>query len=509
MQSYTEGMKLVTVAEMKAIEAAADKAGLSYTSMMAQAGKSLAAHIAAHSHKGKCILGIVGMGNNGGDALVALADLARKGYKASAYLVGRQTDTYVSRAKRAGVSVIASEGSLEKQLGKADVVVDGLLGTGVRLPLWPAVANTLQIVQRAMENRRQRPFAVAVDCPSGIDCDSGEVAPETLKADLTVTMAAVKRGMLSLPAYEYLGQLMVGDIGLPDDLAEWQAISRFVIDERMAQDALPPRPPSAHKGTFGTAMIVAGSRRYPGAALLAGEAAYRSGAGLVTIATVESMQPSLAGHLPEATWLPLAESEGWLAREAAAQLTTNLKRVTAMLVGPGLGQEQSTAGFIESLISSGLDVPCVFDADALKLLSGISGWHTRLPRESLLTPHPGEMAILTGLSNEDLQKDRIAFAEKYARLWGHVVVLKGAFTVVAAPDGRTALTPLATAALARAGTGDVLAGVITGLRAQGVPAFEAACSGVWLHGMAGLRAAERRGLAAVAGDLIAELGHVT
>jgi NAD(P)H-hydrate epimerase len=501
-------MKLVTVAQMRAIEVAADATGHSYAAMMAAAGKSLADHIAGHSRKGGRIVGLVGSGNNGGDTLVALAHLARRGYKASAFIVpSRKRDAYLTRAKTAGVAIVSSQSSLTKQIAKADVIVDGLLGTGIRLPLRDDAAELLEAVGKALGKRDEKPLVVAVDCPSGMDCDTGQVAPQALRADLTVTMAAAKQGMLTLDAHEYICKLVAADIGLPSDLPEWKSIRRFVIDEEMAMAALRPRPPSAHKGTFGTALVVAGSRRYPGAALLAGEAAYRSGAGLVTIATVESMQPSLAGHLREATWMPLAERDGWIASEAAKQVAENLGRATAVLIGPGLGQEETTGDFLSALLVD-LKLPCVFDADALKLLTRIPDWHKLAPADSVLTPHPGEMAILTGLTNKEVQADRIAIAEKFAKQWGHIVVLKGAFTVVAAPDGHTAVTPLATAALARAGTGDVLAGIITGLRAQGVPAFEAACSGVYLHGMAGLRAAERRGLGSVlAGDLLAQLGN--
>jgi NAD(P)H-hydrate epimerase len=316
----------------------------------------------------------------------------------------------------------------------------------------------------------------------------------------------VKVGLLTLPAFEYVGELVVGDIGLSEDLTEWKRVQRFVIDEAKARAALPERPLNAHKGTFGTAMIVAGSRRFPGAALLAGEAAFRSGAGLVTIATVESTQPSLAGHLREATWLPLAEDGGWIAESAAETIGAQLERVTAMLVGPGLGTQEGTHDFVQALLKINLP-PLVVDADGLKLLSQIPNWHQLLPKESVLTPHPGEMGILTDLDVKSIQANRLAIAEKYAKEWGHVVVLKGAFTIVAAPSGVSASLPLATPALARAGTGDVLAGIVTGLVAQGVQAYEAACAAVWLHGDAALRAAERRGGTAgvLAGDLIKEL----
>ncbi len=499
--------KLVSVSEMVAVEKAADAAGLSYAQMMEKAGRSLATAILAHSHKPESVGGLVGPGNNGGDTLVALRILAKEKWKATAVVVGKRTkkDKLLAQAEKAGVSVVSAK-SVKKVLAKSSVVLDGLLGTGIRLPVREPYAAILAQVKDLLAQRTGPAWVVAVDCPSGMYCESGELAPETLKADLTVTMAAVKRGMLTLPAFEYLGTLQVGDIGLPENLAEWAAVQRLVIDEGLARAALPDRPLDAHKGTFGTALIVAGSQRFPGAALLAGEAAYRSGAGLVTIAAPESMQPGLAGHLREATWLPLLEEGGWIAESAAAQVSENLERITAMLLGPGFGQSATTGLFLDKLLATKLP-PLVVDADGLKLLAKLPDWQKRLPAETVLTPHPGEMAILTGLSMEKIQAGRIEIAELYAKNWNHIVVLKGAFTIVASPDGRSAVLPLATPALARAGTGDVLAGLITGLRAQGAAAFEAACAAVWLHGQAGLRAAERLGGTAgvLAGDLISEL----
>lgn len=493
---------------MRGIEKAADASGLTYTRMMENAGKSLAHVIISHSHKRQnTILGLIGPGNNGGDTLVALAILANEGWKANAYIVGnRKSDKYLARAKKAGMNLVSGLASVSRKIGSVDVLLDGLLGTGIHLPLRAPFTNALANANEAISQRNHRPLVVAVDCPSGMDCDSGEVAPEALKADLTVTMAAIKSGMLRLPAFEYVGRLEVGKIGLSDDLPEWSAIKRSLIDEPAARAAFPARPLDAHKGTFGTVLIVAGSQRFPGAALLAGEAAYRCGTGLVIIATPETIQSSLAGHLREATWLPLPSQDGWISPAAAEVVRNHLDRVTGLLLGPGLGQGAGTQTFLESVLAGELP-PLVIDADALKLLTKLEDWPNRLPAGSVLTPHPGEMAILTGLSTEEIQASRIEIAERFAQLWGHVVVLKGAFTVVAAPDGRMAVLPLATPGLARAGTGDVLAGLIVGLRAQGVVAFDAASAGVWLHGQSGLRAAARAGGSAglLAGDLIQEL----
>ncbi|HEY4718793.1 MAG TPA: NAD(P)H-hydrate dehydratase [Anaerolineales bacterium] len=501
--------KLVSVSEMKAIEKASDAAGHSYAKMMSKAGESLASIIAAHSHSvGKSILGLIGPGNNGGDALVALRLLAKGGWKASALIVGKRAkeDKLLGQAQKAGVRILASRKALEMAVARSGVVLDGLLGTGIRLPLKEPYSAVLAQVEAVIASRPKPPLVVAVDCPSGMDCESGQLAPQTLKTDLTITMAAVKRGMLTLPAFEYLGRLEVGDIGLPQVLAEWAAIRRLAIDEDLARSALPSRPLDAHKGTFGTALIAAGSQRFPGAVLLAGESAYRSGTGLVTLAAPKGLQTALAAGLPEATWLPLPQEYGSISASAAELVSQNLDRATAMLLGPGFGQDAGPGKFLLQLLEAPLP-PLVVDADGLKLLAGIEDWQRRLPEGSVLTPHPGEMAILTGLTIEKIQARRIEYAEEYAQAWKQIVVLKGAFTVVAAPDGRTGVLPLVSPALARAGTGDVLAGLITGLRAQGVAGFDAACAAVWLHGQAGLRAAARLGGTAgvLAGDLISEI----
>lgn len=509
-------VKYVSVAEMIAIEKAADANGLTYDQMMANAGKSLAEAVDdAYSHlENKNVFGLAGKGNNGGDTLVALGQLIAFGWETHCYLVGERGDdpllqTYLGQG--GSVTILPDDPGYHKLVSlvkEAGVILDGVLGTGIRLPLKSPVADFLSQVEEALSVAAQPPYLVAVDCPSGIDCDSGEVADQSIAADLTVCMAAVKRGLLAFPAYDYLGKLEIGVIGQLDHLQPWQAIRRFVIDQEFAYRQIPIRPNDSHKGTFGTALIVAGSEKFSGAALLAGQAAFRGGAGWVTMAVPSFLHPALTGHFPEATWLPLPHQSGGISPEAAKVINTYLSKETALLLGPGFGMGSSIGKFLKSLLdSAGKLPPVVVDADGLKLLAKNKGWPTLLPPGSILTPHPGEMAILSGLTAEEIQQDRLGTAETYAKKWGHVVVLKGAFTVVAQPDGAAGILPLASAALARAGTGDVLAGLITGLLAQGMESFEAAAAGVWLHGQAGLRAAENAGSSAgvLAGDLLAEL----
>ncbi|HET6846827.1 MAG TPA: NAD(P)H-hydrate epimerase [Anaerolineales bacterium] len=536
-------MKLVTVDQMIAIEREADEAGLTYEKMMNNAGHGLANVL--QSLEGdvpaRSAAGLVGPGNNGGDALVALTELAAAGWTVSAYITRRQEDSLVSRLRKAGGQILEHAQDHEHlrlmdMLRSAAVILDGLLGTGAKLPVTGEIMDVMATTLAFLGSSAPAPYLVAVDCPSGIDCDTGEVSAQTLPADLTVTMAAVKQGLLRMPACEYVGDLHVVDIGLPADLSSLSSVDVDVADADLVGSLLPRRAADSHKGTFGTALVVAGSVNYTGAALLAAGGAYRAGAGLVTVAVPSPLHTAISGHIPEATWVLLPHELGVISRDAAAILATRLEQeCDAILIGPGLGLENTTAEFVQRVIQGGTASaagtstmgflggsgtrlansrrqlpPLIVDADGLRLLSRMPEWPRALPPFSVLTPHPGEMAALTGLTKEGIQQDRVGVATRYAREWGHVVVLKGAFTVIASPTGQAMVIPVATAALARAGTGDVLAGVITGLRAQGMSAYDAAVAGAWIHAQAGLHAAARLGndASVLAGDVLSSVADV-
>ena len=519
-------MKLVTVSQMQKIEKEADASGLTYNLMMENAGQGLAdivLDLFVDDVESEA-LGLVGSGNNGGDTLVALTALVEAGWKARAYLVRRKKDDLIKRFLEAGGEILSGDKAFEQlaeSIETADVLLDGVLGTGVKLPLKKDVAELLEEVNEILDALDEHPLVIAVDCPSGVDCDTGEVAEETIPADLTVTMAAVKQGLLKMPAFEYAGNLEVVDIGLSADLVSLKDVNTEVADEEFVAALLPERRLDSHKGTFGTALIAAGSVNYTGAVLLAGEAAYRSGAGLVTLAVPAPVHAALAGQILEATWVLLPQAMGVIASNASEVLMKNIERATALLIGPGFGTEATTKEFIENLLSgksvpkksaarigflheenekkeeaNSILPPMVVDADGLNLLAQIKDWHTKLPAATILTPHPGEMAALTGLSKDEIQEDRQEIARRFAKEWGHVVVLKGAFTSIASPDGRVTVIPVASSALAHAGTGDVLAGIIVSLRAQGLDAFDAAVAGAWIHAQAGLYAADNLGTTA-------------
>ncbi len=532
-------MLVVSVEQMHAIEKEADQRGVSYAEMMERAGRGVAEVILSEysDDDWRVVTALVGSGNNGGDALVALEALAQAGWQAQAFLVRPRgkDDDLVQRAVTAGVQVLQAgqEGNLRELqawLETSNVLLDGVLGTGVQLPLKNEMASVLKLVNES----ESIPHVIAIDCPSGVDCNTGAAADDAITAEITLCMQAVKQGLLRFPAFELVGELRVVDLGLPSDLVSSDEIDLFMVDGDLVAGFLPERPITAHKGTFGTLMIAAGSTYYTGAALLSARAAYRIGTGLVRLAVPASIHSALAGQIPEATWLLLPNEMGMISENAADLLIKNLERVSALVVGPGLGIEDTTAGFIEKMLNGDIAThpsasfgflsapvggkpdhkanlpPMVVDADGLRLMARMKNWPTLLPSGSILTPHPGEMSALTGLDVDQIQANRLEVARRFAGEWNSVVILKGALTVIAAPDGRAFIIPVATSALAKASSGDVLAGMVGGLLAQGRPALEAAIAGAWIHAQAGLEAAEHLGCTAsvCASDVIESIPPV-
>jgi len=531
--------KIVTVAEMVAAEKAADRGGHSYADMMDLAGAAVAERILqALPFGGRVpqVVILVGRGNNGGDGLVAARylKLALPQTQVSCYLLAVRNDEVFCAARDAGVVMAYLPNDpqfsiLRNLVGVADVLVDALFGTGVRLPLRQEPAMLLGAVRGALQRRRRAtprtdaptadpkavsvfmldnlleslplndppyPYMIAVDCPSGLDCDTGAIDDNTLAVDETVTFAAAKPGHFAFPGAEFCGRLHIAPIGIPPELLE--GVRLEVLDKPGVQAMLPKRRADSHKGSYGKALIVAGSPSFVGAAALAGGACARVGAGLVRLAIPQGIHTPLAAQLPEVVWTVLPDTLGAAAADA---LRGDLGGQDALLVGCGLGASAGSRALLEELLKIAPLPPLVIDADGLNVLAMLPDWAGRIPKKTILTPHPREFARLAGLdSAEQVQANRLGLAQEKAAAWGAVVVLKGAYTVIAAPDGSTYVSPFASAKLATAGTGDVLAGVITGLLAQGLPPFYAAAAGVWLHGWAGMFGTAAAGV--VAGDVL-------
>ena len=552
-------IKIYTVAEMVAAEKAADAAGHAYAQMMESAGRLVAEAVQQrHDVAERQVLVLVGPGNNGGDGLVAGRYLAEAGAVVAFYLLKPRDmadDENLARVEEMGLEVLLADYDqryrvLRHRLRVTDILIDALLGTGVTRPIEGQLAALLEQVGAAVAEKRRaaapgrppllsvatpptapddtpawdddgprRPIVVAVDCPSGLNCDSGALDPLAVAADLTVTFAGPKRGHFRFPGAAACGELVVADIDIDAQLPAIRGVALELATADLARSLLPPRPPDGHKGTFGTALIAAGSIRYWGAPALAARGAFRGGAGLVTLAVPQRLRPALAGQFPEATYPAITDTDT-LGVATANLLLGSLASYGALLIGPGLGEAASfMTALLDGLRSTaegGLladDVPApplVVDADGLNLLAQMPDWPTRLPPNTILTPHPGEMARLVGRPLAAVRdEERVELARESAAAWGHVVLLKGAYTVIAAPGGQATLLPFANPLLAVAGSGDVLSGIIVSLLAQGVKPYEAAVLGGYLHGAAGQLAADYWGNAGLLASELADwVSHV-
>jgi hydroxyethylthiazole kinase-like uncharacterized protein yjeF len=504
---------------MHQLEEACAQIGLTTDVLMENAGKAVAEEVKRilGNIDQRHILFLIGPGNNGGDGLVAAHHLHNWGARVTIYLLGQRPadDPKLKQVQERGISCVDAaqdEGlnELDGFLASADAVIDAVFGTGIPRLFGGVVLTVFNRVNRA---RKERPRwrVIAVDLPSGLNADSGAIDPVTLYADYTIVLGFPKPGLFNFPGAERVGKITVADIGMPAHLVE-EATTEYIVD-KWVKSVLPKRPLQANKGSFGRVLVVAGSINYIGAAYLACSGALRVGAGLVTLATSASLQSILASKLTEVTYLPLPESRpGVISPEAARLIPQQFEHYNVLLLGCGLGQSQVAIRFIRSILITKhrQALPAlVLDADALNTLANTPKWWHLLTTDAILTPHPGEMARLTGMAVEEVQSDRVGVAKKYAGEWNKTVVLKGAYTVIASPEGQTKVSPIANPGLASAGTGDVLTGAIAGLVAQGLSLFDAAACGVYLHGEAGELVRARLGDAGmIATDLLPELPRV-
>ncbi len=487
-------MKIVTAAQMTALEQASERQGVGTGTLMENAGLAVAesCRTLLRGAAGKRVLVLVGPGNNGADGLVTGRHLSRWGADVTAYVVrGRpESDPKMELALQYGVSVSdASEDpglrNLDELISRSDLVLDAILGTGRSRPLSGPVRDVVSRLHG--DSGRRQPTLVAMDLPTGLNCDTGEVDPACPTVDVTVALGRPKIGLLTFPGVERTGRMEIADIGLAPDLEGEQDIDLELLSPGWVRSNLPERPLNSHKGTFGHALVVAGSRNYVGAAYLASQASIRVGAGLTTLASGRGVYAIAAGKLTEVIHLPLPEdNRGHIRSDAAQVLRNGLDRYNALSIGCGLGWSTGTARLLEGLLMGDppCPIPAVIDADGLNCLSTIENWWERLGAPVVLTPHPGEMATLVGTSNAAVQRDRVGIAREWSRRWNVTVVLKGAHTVIAEPGGLVRMAPFANPGMASGGTGDVLTGTIAGLMAQGLDAVNAACCGVYLHGLA-------------------------
>ena len=485
------------------------------TVLMERAGEGIVKHLEEHCGpaRGKTITVLCGKGNNGGDGLVVARLLCHRRAQVHVVLLApitelsRDTGVMYRRLVRiAGKAAIVRFRSAEQVrplLASSDLLIDALLGTGLSSVVSGSYREAIELI-----NSVGKPL-IAVDIPSGLHADTGAILGRAVKATLTITCGLPKLGLYLDTGIDQAGAIRIVDIGIPPAYVDAVESRTLLLTSENAFQALPERTPSAHKGIFGHAGIIAGSVGKTGAAALAAQAALRVGAGLVTVATPSSVNDVLEAKLLEAMTMPLPETKArTLARSGHDRVLAFIQARTAVAIGPGLSTHHETVELVQSLMKH-LDRPSVLDADALNALAGRASLLTECTTPPILTPHPGEMSRLeVDATAQSVNADRIGTARRFARERGVFLVLKGARTVIARPDGLVAICPTGNPGMATAGTGDVLTGMIVGLLAQRVPAWEAACAATYFHGSAGDLASQYRGqLGMLAGDLIAQIPY--
>lgn len=518
-------MKILTASQMRELDRITiEQLGVPGVVLMENAGRSVVQAMDERFHPlaAKRITILCGKGNNGGDGFVIARQLAMRGARAQIVLLADPGT--VRGDARINLDILTRSGfhphvardlndwlALKPDLLRSDLLVDAILGTGLTGPVEGFLCEVIRDIGASFSGVP----VVAVDIPSGMPSDAqGPIEGETLRACLTVTFTAPKVTQILSPECARLGELIVAPIGTPPDVYEKR--DDFYLSLITPQALVPltePRPVAAHKGDFGHALIVAGSRGKTGAAVMAGEAALRAGAGLVTVATATSALPLVAGFMPELMTEALPETErGSISAHAFDQ--GRFEKIAAkkdvLAVGPGLSTDPDTTAFVRRLVAEA-DTPIVLDADGVNAFAGEARLLAQHRRALVLTPHPGEMARLLGTSTGEIQQNRVEVARSFAREHNACVVLKGFRTLVATPEGQVHVNPTGNAGMASGGTGDVLTGLVAGLMAQwaasgerqGLTLATVLCAAAYLHGLAGdLARAESGERALVATDII-------
>ena len=514
-------MRVLTAAAMReADERAIRQLGVPSLVLMENAAIGVVEALGERFPKAENVAIFCGPGNNGGDGLAVARHLVVRGYQPAIWLLrgGKRlsadaaSQLELCRGLGIDVSELHDEAELAAALAAstgAELIVDALFGTGLARPLEGIFAAAVEGIAALHGYGRS---VLAVDLPSGLDASSHRPPGPHAQADLTVTFAALKVAHVLPPASLACGIVAVADLGLPASfLDEVPGDLHLLVADEMG-GLLPQRPPTAHKGTFGHLLLVAGSPGITGAAVLAARAAVRAGAGLTTVATPAPLLPIVAAGSVESMTMPVAADEDGRLRPAAVEeILEKAERCTALAVGPGLGTGGETPDALRRLAREAR-LPLVLDADGLNAFAGRPEELRQRTAPTVLTPHPVELGRLLGTTAAEIAEDRVAAAREAARVTGAVVLLKGQLSLIAAPGsaeapkGAVAINPTGNAGMASGGSGDVLTGTIGALLAQGLPAWEAACLGAFVHGVAADLIAARRGPEAIpAGDLAASL----
>ena len=479
---------------MATIESLAGQKGITPNILIKNAGSSIASWIKNDTMdtKRKTLMVLVGKGKNGSDGLVAASQLAKTFKKVTIVMpLKRIEDPYSKALNRTGIEIIKIVNKRDVRkfklvLNETDILIDAILGTGITR----TIGSPLNEIIRLVNTSRSKIFSI--DMPSGIDPNSGKKDTYTVKAHTTLMLGYPKLGCVNGMNPVVCGNLEVIDIGLPGDLDK--NVDHLWITKTLVKSMLSERDPKGHKGTFGTVGIVAGSLTYVGAGLLTTLGALHSGVGMVTVFTPESQKNVVATNIPEAVFVGLPEEITSMEidpEKSYKQFEVHSKKnkFTSLVIGPGLSTSKQSQSFIRNILENITDnIPVVVDADALNTiaLNKIEFTDLGSKKDITITPHVGEMSRLSGISKDTIESNRIQVATEYARKQGINVVLKGPATVIATHRGEVFISPWINSGLSKAGSGDVLAGLIAGLSAQkGFSSLQACITGVYIHGLSG------------------------
>lgn len=486
-------MKVATREIIREIDrVSVEEYGIAANVLMENAGRAVCSAALRRFPEARKIAVVCGSGNNGGDGFVAARHLAGKGREVSVYTSAKiskytgQSRENLLAASKSGVPVVEIAGDASK-ITPCDLIVDALFGTGLDSEVRGAGAELIDFINSSPASR------LSVDIPSGIDSNTGAVLGKAVKADATVTFVVPKVGISVYPGVEHAGEIFVAGITTPRHLED--EIDCEIVTSETCAKILRPRAADSHKGTFGHTLVLAGSTGKSGAAVLAAEAAVQAGSGLVTLGVPRSIFRIAEQKISEAMAEPLEETGGCFGESSVERAEEIMRGKNCVVAGPGISVSKQTAAFFRKAVSS-CPCPIVIDADGLNILAENPDIFEQMGENAVLTPHPAEMARLCGKTTAEIQADRIGEARNFASRKRCVVILKGARTVTALPGGETYINPTGNPAMASGGMGDVLAGTVGGLLAQGYTPAEAGILGVFAHGLSGdIGAAKLGGMA--------------
>lgn len=497
-------MKVVTAQEMAEIDKLTiEKYGVPSLVLMERAALSVAKHIIPLGLKNLIIL--AGPGNNGGDGVAVGRILKNRGFNIKIFQLfpddklSNDCKKQLEIAEKYGISLFKRYPT-KKELSEAEVIVDALFGTGLKKKIEGDLAKLINLINSLNKT------VIAIDIPSGVSSDSGEILGIAIKASLTVTFGLPKRGHLLFPGREFVGKLSIEDIGFPKELTESEKLKVSLITKDFVLSLIPPRPFYSHKGTYGHVLVIAGSIGKTGAALMCAKSTLRTGSGLLTMAVPSSLKEVFQSRVLEEMILPLPCNTQTLSKDAIKKIDEFInEKADVVAFGPGVGVNEDTEEILKFLLNH-CHVPIVIDADGITLLSNIKDLLKNAKAKTVITPHPGELSRLIGVPVREIEKNRIDIAQNVAKELNTIVVLKGVPTIISEPEGTTFINNTGNPGMATGGTGDVLTGIIASLIGQNLSPFYSSVLGVYIHGLSGDLAAKYRGNhGLIAGDLIDNL----